>query len=163
MQARRVVMTGAGTVNALGGDVAVTLAAMRAGVCGIGPLDLRDVDRLQVQIGGQVRNWDEGRFGRDLTLYDRFTQFGLVAAAEAVAQAGITFDPARTGVIMGTAGGGLGTTDDNFRAVYAEGKNRVHPLTVPRLMHSAVASHIAMAHGAQGAVFSVASACASAN
>lgn len=163
MNARRVVITGAGTVNALGHTVAATCAAFRAGTGGIGPLRLRDVERLQVRIGAQVQDWDEARFGRDLTLYDRFTQFGLVAAAEAVAQAGGDFDPMRMGCIMGTAGGGLGTTDDNYRAVYAEGKNRVHPLTVPRLMHSAVASHIAMAHGAQGPVFSVASACASAN
>jgi nodulation protein E len=160
---RRVVITGAGTVNPLAKDVPGTFAAMREGLCAIGPLDMRDVDRLQVQIGAQVRGWDEGRFGRELTLYDRFTQFTLVAAAEAVAQAGLDHDPTRIGVIFGTAGGGLTTTDDSYRAVYAEGKNRVHPFTVPRLMPSAPASQVAMKHGAQGPVFSVSSACASAN
>ncbi len=159
---RRVVITGAGAVNALARDVAGTWDAFRAGRGGIGRLDLRDVDRLSVQIGAQVRDWDEGIFGRDLTLYDRFTQFTLAAAAQAVVGADFD-DPARAGVIMGTAGGGLGTIDENYRAVYAEGKNRVHPLTVPRLMASAAASHVSMAYGLQGPVFSVASACASAN
>lgn len=161
---RRVAITGAGTVNALAQDVAGTFDAFRAGRGGIGRLELRDLDRLTVQIGGQVRGWDEGVFGRDLTLYDRFTQFTLVAARQAVAQAGVDFgDGLRAGVIMGTAAGGLGTIDDNYRAVYGEGKNRVHPLTVPRLMASAAASHVSMAYGLKGPVFSVASACASSN
>jgi nodulation protein E len=163
MTARRVVITGAGTVNPLAQDVEGTFEAMRTGKVAIGPLRLRDQDRLQVQIGAQVQGWDETRFGRDLPLLDRFTQFALVAADQAVAQAGLHHDAQRIGVILGTAGGGLGTTDDSFRAVYAEGKNRVHPFTVPRLMPSAPASHIAMRHGAQGPVFVVSSACASAN
>jgi nodulation protein E len=85
---RRVVITGAGTVNALAHDVAGTYAAFRAGTSGIGPLAIRDLDRLQQRIGGQVQGWDEAHFGRKLTLYDRFTQFALTAAAEAVTQAG---------------------------------------------------------------------------
>ncbi|NBT33623.1 MAG: beta-ACP synthase, partial [Rhodobacteraceae bacterium] len=56
---KRVVITGAGTINALGHDVPTTMAAMRDGVCGIGPLDIPDVGRLAVQIGAQVRNYDE--------------------------------------------------------------------------------------------------------
>ncbi len=161
---RRVAITGAGTVNALAHDVAGTWDAFRTGRGGIGRLDVRDLDRLTVQIGGQVKGWDEAAFGRDLTLLDRFTQFTLTAAREAVAQAGVDFgDGARAGAIMGTAAGGLGTIDDNYRAVYAEGKNRVHPLTVPRLMASAGASHVSMAYGLKGPVFSVASACASSN
>lgn len=160
---RRVVITGAGTVNPLAQDVAGTYDAMRAGRGAIGPLALRDSDRLQVRIGAQVTGWDEARFGRNLPMFDRFTQFALVAADQAVAQAGLHHDPARIGVILGTAGGGLNTTDDSYRAVYAEGKNRVHPFTVPRLMPSAPASQIAMRHGAQGPVFVVSSACASSN
>ncbi len=163
---RRVVITGAGTVNALGQDVPSTLAAMAAGTCGIGALDIRDAGRLSVQIGAQVKGWDAARFGRDGALYDRFTQFTLAAAAEAVAQSGLNFTndlALRTGVILGTAGGGVTTSDEAYRAVYAEGRNRVHPFTVPRLMPSAHASHVSMAHGLQGPVFTVSTACASAN
>lgn len=165
---RRVVITGAGTVNALAQDVARTYAAMAEGRCGIGALDIPDIDRLLVQIGAQVQGWQpEAHFSRqELPLLDRFAQFARVAARQAVDQSGLQFDgdlADRSGVILGTAGGGLGTTDDNYRAVYAEGKNRVHPFVVPRLMHSAGASHVAMAHNLRGPSFSVASACASSN
>ena len=83
------VITGAGTINALGHDVPSTLAAMREGTCGIGPLDLRDVARLSIQIGGQVRGFEaEGRYNRQqMSLYDRFTQFTLAAAKEAIRDA----------------------------------------------------------------------------
>lgn len=165
---RRVVITGAGTVNALAQDVAGTYAAMAEGRCGIGALDIPDKDRLLVQIGAQVQGWQpEAHFSRqELPLLDRFAQFARVAARQAVDQSGLQFDGEladRSGVILGTAGGGLGTTDDNYRAVYAEAKNRVHPFVVPRLMHSAGASHVAMAHNLRGPSFSVASACASSN
>lgn len=165
---RRVVITGAGTVNALAQDVAGTYAAMAQGRCGIAALDIPDKDRLLVQIGAQVQGWQpEAHFSRqELPLLDRFAQFARVAARQAVDQSGLQFDGEladRSGVILGTAGGGLGTTDDNYRAVYAEGKNRVHPFVVPRLMHSAGASHVAMAHNLRGPSFSVASACASSN
>ena len=163
---RRVVITGAGTVNALGGDVPSTYAAMAAGKCGIGALDVRDLDRLTIRIGAQVHGWDATRFGRDAALYDRFTQFTLTAAAEAIVQSGLDFTGdlgLRTGVVLGTAGGGLTTSDDAYHAVYAEGRTRVHPFTVPRLMHSAHASHVSITYGLQGPVFSVSTACASAN
>ena len=86
---RRVVITGAGTINPLGHDVAATFDAMRNGRCGIGPLDIRDVDRLSIQIGGQVRDYDETtHFNRQqIAIYDRFTQFTLLAARQAIAQA----------------------------------------------------------------------------
>lgn len=165
---RRVAVTGAGTVNALGGDVPSTLRALREGRCAIGPLELRDLDRLQVRIGAQVRGWDEAaRFSKaELALYDRATQFALVAGREAVAQAGLAFEGGlglRAGVVMGTAAGGHGTWEDSYRAVFEEGRSRVHPLVVPRLMASAAASHLSMAHGLRGPAFTVSSACASSN
>lgn len=165
---RRVAITGAGTVNALGHDVPSTLAAMREGRCGIGPLAFRDVERLAIRIGAQVRDWvPETRFDRqDLALYDRFTQFALVAARQAVAQSGLDFAGAlgrEAGVVLGTAGGGVTTWDESYRAVYAEGRNRVHPFVVPRLMNNAAASHVSMEHGLHGPSFTVATACASSN
>lgn len=165
---RRVVITGAGTVNALAQDVAGTYAAFAEGRCGIAELDIRDRDRLSIQIGGQVKDWDaEARFSRQqLTLYDRFTQFTLVAAEQAVAQAGLVFDGDLgddSGVVLGTAAGGVNTWDESYRAVYAEDKNRVHPFVVPKLMNSAAASHVAMRFGLRGPSFSVSTACASSN
>lgn len=165
---KRVVITGAGTVNALAHDVAGTFAAMAEGRCGIGALDIRDAARLTVQIGAQVRDWQpEQHFERQaLALCDRFTQFAVVAAREAVAQAGLAFEGAladETGVVMGTAGGGVNTWDESYRAVYEEGRNRVHPFVVPRLMNNAAASHVSMEFNLRGPSFSVATACASSN
>lgn len=164
----RVVITGAGTVNALAQDVAGTLAAFAAGRCGIGPLEIRDKERLSIQIGGQIRDWDsEGQFNRQqIVLYDRFTQFTLVAARQAIAQSGLNFDGQLgydTGVVLGTAAGGVNTWDDNYRTVYEEGKNRVHPFVVPKLMNNAGASHVSMEFNVKGPVFTVATACASSN
>ena len=165
---KRVVITGAGTVNPLGHTVAQTFAAMRAGHCGIGPLDVRDVERLQIRIGGQVTGFaPDSRFTRQqLSLYDRFTQFTLAAATEAVAQSGLVFDGEladRAGVILGTAGGGVTTWDENYRTVYEEGKNRVHPFVVPKLMNNAAAAHVSMQHNLKGPSYTVSTACASSN
>lgn len=164
----RVVITGAGTINALGHDVPETLEAMREGRCGIGDLEFRDVERLAIRIGGQVRGFEaEGHFNRQqMSLYDRFTQFTLIAAKEAVAQSGLEFSgdlAARSGVVLGTAGGGVGTWDDNYRSVYEDGKNRVHPFVVPKLMNNAAASHVSMEHNLKGPSFTVSTACASSN
>ncbi|AZL60944.1 beta-ketoacyl-[acyl-carrier-protein] synthase family protein [Tabrizicola piscis] len=161
---RRVVITGIGTVNALAQDVPGTFAALAEGRSGIGPLTFRDADRLSIRIGGEVRDWaptlDPGR----MPLYDRVTQYALVAGAEAMAMAGLSSGlGARGGVILGTAAGGISTWEDSYRAVFAEGKSRVSPLVVPRLMHNAPASHLSIVYGLQGPVLSVSSACASAN
>ena len=164
----RVVITGAGSINALGHTVPETLEAMREGRCGIGPLEFRDVDRLSVKIGGQVRGFEaEGRFNRQqMALYDRFTQFTLTAAREAIGQSGLEFSgelAAKSGVVLGTAGGGVSTWDDNYRLVYEDGKNRVHPFVVPKLMNNAAASHVSMEWNLKGPSFTVATACASSN
>ncbi|MHA7874057.1 beta-ketoacyl-[acyl-carrier-protein] synthase family protein [Roseivivax sp.] len=165
---RRVVITGAGTINALGLSVPATLEAMREGRCGIGPLEMRDTDRLAVKIGGQVKGFDpEAVFNRQqIALYDRYTQFTLIAAEEAIRQSGLEFDgelAAKSGVVLGTSGGGLTTQDENYRAVYEEGKNRVHPFVVPKLMNNAACSHVSMQYNIKGPSFTVASACSSSN
>ncbi len=163
---RRVVVTGVGTVNALAKDVPGTFRAFREGRCGIGPLGFRDADRLSVRIGAEVRGWrPEDHFAAgELPLLDRVTQYALVAGSEAVAMAELPGGlGARGGVILGTAAGGIQTWEDNYRAVFQEGRNRVSPLVVPRLMHNAPASHLSIRHGLTGPVLSVSSACASAN
>ena len=165
---RRVVITGAGTINALGIDVASTMAAMREGHCAIGDLDIRDADRLTIRIGAQVRDYDESaHFNRQqIALFDRYTQFALLAAGQALAQSGLAFSgelAARSGVILGTSGGGLNTQDENYRVVYEEGKNRVHPFVVPKLMNNAAAAHLSMEYNLKGPSFTVATACASSN
>lgn len=165
---RRVVITGAGTINPLGSNVPKTLESMREGRCGIAELDIRDLDRLAIRIGGQILDYHpEDRWNRQqIALYDRYTQFAMIAAEEALQQSGLAFTgdlAARSGVVLGTAGGGLQTSDENYRTVYEEGKNRVHPFVVPKLMNNAAASHISMAHNLKGPSYTVATACASSN
>ncbi|SHK11358.1 3-oxoacyl-[acyl-carrier-protein] synthase II [Shimia gijangensis] len=165
---KRVVITGAGTINALGQNVEDTFAAMKDGRCGIGPLEMRDVDRLTIKIGGQVHGFEaEARFNRQqIALYDRFTQFALVAARQAIKQSGLEFSgemAAKSGVVLGTSGGGMQTLDENYRSVYEDGKNRVHPFVVPKLMNNAAASHLSMEFNLKGPSFTVATACASSN
>jgi len=165
---KRVVITGAGTINSLGHSVPETLEAMREGRCGIGPLEFRDVDRLSIRIGGQVKGYEaEDQFNRQqLALYDRFTQFTLIAAREAIGQSGLEFSgelAARSGVVLGNSGGGMTTLDDNYRTVYEDGKNRVHPFVVPKLMNNAAASHVSMEFNLKGPSFTVSTACASSN
>jgi nodulation protein E len=165
---RRVVITGQGAICALGRSAPEVQASMREGRSGIGPLDFPDVERLSIAIGGQIRDYrPDSHFTRqELTLYDPFTQFALIAAAEAVAASGLTMSEAlaeRAGVVLGTSGGGLQTQEENYRLVFQEGKNRVHPLVVPRLMNNAAASHVSMAHNLQGPCFTVATACSSSN
>lgn len=165
---KRVVITGAGTINALGHSVPATLEALREGRCGIGELEFRDVDRLAIKIGGQVRGFEaEGRFNRQqMSLYDRFTQFTLTAAREAITQSGLEFHgelSAKAGVVLGNSGGGMQTLDENYRSVYEDGKNRVHPFVVPKLMNNAAAGHVSMQYNLKGPSFTVSTACASSN
>ena len=162
----RVVVTGAGTVNALAQDVRGTLAALSTGQTAIRALQFRDVERLSIRIGAQIRDWPglPGMTPRDAALWDPFTRLALASSDEAVAMAGLTRpDLNRAGVIIGTAAGGISTWEDNYRAVFAEGRDRVPPLVVPRLMHNAAASHVSIRHGARGPSFAVSSACASSN
>jgi nodulation protein E len=165
---RRVVLTGAGTVNPLGHSVAEAEAALRAGRTAIGPLKLRDLDRLSIRVGAQVRDYDEAEhFTRsEIALLDRSTQFAVLAAREAMSQAGLTVSDAlapRAGAVLGCAMGGHATQDDSYRAVYEDRRDRVHPFVVPRLMSNAAPARLSMTYGLKGPTFTVSTACASSN
>ena len=164
---RRVVITGAGAITPLGMGAGETMRAMAAGKNGISALDFPDVERLQIRIGGQIHGFrPEDHFSRsEIALYDRFTQFAVLASKEAVAQSGLDIAALgpRAAVVIGSSGGGLMTQNDNFKLVFQEGKNRVHPLVVPRLMANAASSHLSMNHGIIGPGYTVSTACASSN
>ena len=164
----RVVITGSGTINALGTGDSETLLSMQEGKCGIGPLKFRDVDRLSIKIGAQIKGYTEtDYFNRhELVLYDRFTQFAILAARQAVNESGLIFDEElseNSGVLLGTAAGGMSTWEDNYRAVFQSGKNRVHPFVVPKLMNNAATSHVSMEFNLKGPSLTVSTACASSN
>ena len=164
----RVVITGAGVVSSLGMDLTTNLNSLSEGKNGISPIDFLNAERLSVRIGGQIHNYNPNdNFSKqENSIYDRFTQFALIATKQAISSSGIEIkekDSSKFGVILGTAGGGLQTQDENYRQVYEEGKNRVHPLIVPKLMNNAAASNVSIKFNAQGPCFTIASACSSSN
>jgi nodulation protein E len=166
---RRVVITGMGCISALGHNATACWEAMREGRSAIGPIVNVPTELLLIRIAAEVRGYDPlAHFDeKRLTLLDRVTQFALIAAQEAVQQSGLAFDrqglAERTAVIIGSGVGGQNTLDDSYARLYRERNPRCHPLTIPRLMLNAPASHISMTHGITGPSFAVASACSSAN
>ncbi|MDP3615212.1 MAG: beta-ketoacyl-[acyl-carrier-protein] synthase family protein, partial [Rubrivivax sp.] len=165
---RRVVITGMGCVSALGNSAVATWAGMLEGRAGIGPLTGLDDPTLRTTIAAQARHFVASEHFDDkrLVLLDPVSQYALVAAREAVAQAGIRFSAEaaeRTAVIIGTGIGGASTQDQMARRLYAEGNPRVHPMAIVRVMPNAPASQISLEFGLRGPVFAVASACASSN
>jgi nodulation protein E len=165
---QRVVVTGLGAVSPLGHTVGSYWDNLKVGKSGLGPVTLTPAnDELTQKVAAEVKDFDplEHFDERHLATLDRVSQFAIVAAREAIAQSGIAFDmplSVRTATIVGTGVGGQTTHDDSFRRVYVEKKNRVFPLTIPKLMVNAPASQVSMDCGLRGPAFAVASACASA-
>ncbi|MEM7211465.1 MAG: beta-ketoacyl-[acyl-carrier-protein] synthase family protein [Pseudomonadota bacterium] len=165
---RRVVVTGMGVVSALGTGYAEHSAGLKAGQCGIGPIQRFDTERLMVKIAGEAARFEGSEhFGRsELSMLDRVSQMALVASDEAFASSGLEVDDAlalRTATILGSAMGGLNTLDEAYFTSYHDMKNRVHPFVVPRLMSNAPVSQISMKHGLMGPAYVVSTACSSAN
>ncbi len=160
----RVAVTGLGGLCALGSDVASLWAALLRGECGIGPITAIPLERISARIAGEAA-FDPARHfePRAMALLDRASAMAVVAAREAVRDAGLLPDPERAhrrGVVLG-APIGQTSLDAAYRAFYGEGAARVHPFTVPRLMPNAAASQVSMDQLLRGPGFAVASACAS--
>ncbi|PWU11577.1 MAG: beta-ACP synthase [Terriglobia bacterium] len=164
---RRVAITGMGAICALGRNVSEFEAALRCGRSGIGPLESTDCSQLRFQNGAEVRGYSHTPYfdDRRADFIDRFAQFAVIAAREAVACAGVEWTPARREsavIITGSCVGGQSTEDIGFQEVYKLGHNRVHPLTIPKTMANAGASHISMEFGITGPSFTISTACSSA-
>jgi nodulation protein E len=165
---RRVVITGMGCVSALGLSAPDTWAAMREGKSGIAPLTGLQATDLRTPVAAQLKGYDPlAHFDeKRLVMLDPVSQYALVAAREAMAQAGLDCRGEladRTAVIIGTGIGGASTQDQMAKRLYGEGNPRVHPMAIVRVMPNAPASQISLELGLRGPVFAVASACASAN
>jgi nodulation protein E len=166
---RRVVITGMGSISALGHDATSQWRAMREARSGIGPITNISTDLLNIKIAAEVRDYDPATHfdSKRMILLDRVSQFALIAARQAVAQSGLNFKEnglgERTACIVGTGVGGENTHDEQSRRFYADKNPRVHPLTIVRLMANAPACQITMEYGLTGPSFAVVSACASAN
>lgn len=165
---QRVVVTGLGAITPVGLDVATSWNALLEGRSGAGPITLFDASNLDVRFGCEVKNFDPRAFmeQRDVRRTDRFTQFALGAAREALLDSGISkdnVDTTRVGSIIGTGMGGVQTLVDTIRSLDQRGPARSSPLAVPMLMANSASAHIAIAYGFRGPNFCVVSACATAN
>jgi len=167
IQPRRVVVTGMGAVSPLGNDVASTWEGLVAGRSGVRRIEAFDPSRLNSQMAGEVRGFDaSGVLDRkDLRRIDRYIQFGLVAARQAMDQAGI---PQRlegehaehTGVILGTGLGGVGTIIEAVTTSVTRGPDRISPFFIPYGIPNVGAGQIAISFGMTGPNFTTVSACA---
>lgn len=164
---RRVVVTGLGAVTGLSRQVEDLWKRICAGESGVGPITLFDTTGFKVLFGGEVRNWSPDPYinSKDAKRIDRFAQFALVSAIDAVNDAGIDFtqdDPYRTGVIIGSGIGGLNEFEEQHSRLLQKGPDRVSAFTIPKLMLNAAAGHISIQWGLKGPSYGVATACASA-
>lgn len=168
MHNRRVVVTGTGIVSAIGMNTGEFWNNIVACSSGIGPYSAPFADQIRFKNGADVKHFDAtGIIEKDdLDLMDRFTQLAVVAAKEAVKNAGIIFNDENaynTAVICGTSIGGVQTQEQSYIDLYRENKTRVHPLSIPKTMPNGAASNISMQMGIKGPVYAISTACASSN
>ena len=165
---RRVAVTGIGAISAFGHSYADLWAGVSAGQSGIRPLTLIPAGALRFPNAAEVPDYDSSRYfeEKEALLLDRFAQFAAVAAREAVQTSGVGFTPdlgERTAIVLGCSGGGKATEDDGFRHLYGLREPRVSPLTIARAMSNAGASRVSFEYGITGPVYTVSTACSSAN
>ncbi len=164
---RRVAVTGMGVISALGRNTGEFWESLKAGRSGIGPIEARGCSGLRFPNGAEVRGYSHASHfeDRQADFMDRFAQFAVVAAREAVCCAGVQWTPslrAESAIVTGSCVGGQTTEDIGFEDVYKKGSPRVHPLTIPKTMANAGASHISMEFGITGPAFTFSTACSSA-
>lgn len=163
---RRVVITGMGVISSLGTNSDEFWKALSSGTPGIGPITAPYADQIRFNSAAEVLNFDPEKFlpVKPLALQERFAQFALVAAEEAVQQSGIEWQPElqeSAAVITGSSLGGRGADEAGYWELFHNNRTRVHPLTIPLSMANAGASHISIRYGLQGPVYTIATACSS--
>jgi nodulation protein E len=163
---RRVVITGLGVFTSTGKDVEGFFSNLSRGQSGIRRIQQFDPSTLSVQIGAEVSDYDPVDYfpPKRLDILDRFTQFALLSAREAMRSSGLEIreeERARFGVVIGSGMGGAQGLDEGYLNLYAKQATRLHPFTIPRIMHNAPVSHICMEYSAQGPSFATATACSS--
>jgi nodulation protein E len=162
----RVVVTGIGVISALGLDCEQFRAGLVQGKCGIAPITLVDVSAIRIKNAAEVKGYNPDQYfpPKQLGFMDRFAQFAVIAAREAVASAGIEWTPElqeTTAIVTGACIGGRTLEESGYYEMYHNGRSRVHPLTIPFSMVNAGASHISIELGIKGPTFNTSTACAS--
>ena len=163
---RRVVITGIGVFASVGKDSESFFKNLLEARSAVRRICQFDPSSLSVQIAAEVPDYNPADYfpPKRLDLLDRFSQFGLLASQEAMKSSGIEIgeeERPRFGVVSGTGMAGANTLDTGYFSLYANQATRLHPYTIPRMMHSAATSQICMEFGAQGPSFTTATACSS--
>ena len=162
---KRVVITGIGCVSPLGLSAEETWAALLACQSGAGPITHFDASQHKTRFAAEVKGFDPvALFGtREARKMDRFTQFAIAAASEAMKDASLTIDESnrdRVGALIGTGIGGIGTLLDNYETLKERGPERVSPFLVPMMISDSAAGVLAIRTGARGPNMSLQTACA---
>ncbi len=164
---RRVVVTGLGAITPIGNNVNEFWKGIKESKCGIDKITLFDTSNSKVKLAGEVKNYDpEEHFDKKLVKrLDRFTQFAIIAAREAMKDSKITAentDMTRLGVAVSTGIGGLKTIEENNELLLEKGPDRVSPMYIPMAIGNMATGNIAIDIGAKGETFGMVTACASA-
>ena len=164
---RRVAITGLGVIAATGRDVRSFFDNLVLAHSGVRRITQFDPSSLTVQIAGEVPDYRSTDYfpQKQLDFIDRFCEFGLVGAREAMQSSGLQIreeEQTRFGVAMGSGIGGANTLESGFYNLYAKQATRLHPFTIPKMMHNAAASQICMEFGAKGPSLATSTACSSA-
>jgi 3-oxoacyl-[acyl-carrier-protein] synthase II len=167
MTRRRVVITGMGTVNSLASQVGEYWRALCAGRSGVGPIEQFDTSAFKVHFGGEVKHFQPDTVLDKYTVrrLDRFAQFAMVAAIDAVKDSGLDMnreDPFRCGVNLGSGIGGLNEFEEQHARYLASGPGKISPFVIPKMIANAAAGNISIHFGMQGPNTAIATACASA-
>lgn len=165
MDKRRVVITGLGAVTPFGVGVGKFWESLKAGKSGIATSTAIDIDKHVVKISGEVKDFNPEDYmdPKKAKKLDRFTQFAMVAADEAIKDAkleGADIDPYRIGVIVSSAAGGFKTFEENHIRIIEKGPNKCSPFTVPMMIVNMPSGNISMKYGFKGINKVVVSACA---
>ncbi len=163
---RRVVITGTGVFASTGKNKDEFFQSLIEGRSGVRPITQFDSSPLTIKIAAEISDYNPEDYfpSKRLDVLDKFAQFALIAAGEAMASSGLTVseeERPRFGVVMGSGMGGAGSYDAGYHNLYAKQVTRLHPFTIPRIMHNAATSHICMEFGAQGPALATATACSS--
>jgi len=165
LDTRRVVVTGMGLVTAVGLDRETSWASLQAGTGGIGPIENLDTEGFKTTFAAELKGFDATVVmdPKDARKADRFAQIAVVAAAEAMAQAGnpVPADPFRAGVIIGSGIGGMLTFEQQHLKFIKRGPRGVSPMFIPMMIGDMAAGLVSIRYGYRGANFCTVSACAS--
>ena len=168
MELKRVVVTGLGAITPLGNDVKSTWNAMIEGKSGAGPITLFDASKFKTQFACEVKGFDpSAHFDRkELKKFDRYSQFAVVSAKEAMEDAGFDMakeDLDKIGVIFSSGIGGIGTFEQEVGNYYLHEDigPRLNPFFIPKMISDIAAGHISMMYGLRGPNYGTVSACAS--